>query len=356
MECSTMDYTNQPADTAAIVLCHRCHGLLDLDLAIVEHIDTLITNDSSWCPYRIRDRHLWERNYWDSNGVWFESRGEPYSGGHLQWDTTDESCRSVMRGIESFNHYKSVQTPIISPLPLNDFRSQPDCGAKDDPEGYGYPYKGDDMLYACTESILTTPLARSDIRPSWLASIDYEGNILIPLVTRLVAEQRSDVFGNDVRSMDSAFFPDHFLWVGLPDGGDNPCMYPLYTMYGKCTSTEPSTLLTSWWILPLSKPTTSSGIPNPTATTTASLPTSSPMPTPVVRLTSAVLTPTPTCCDKVLPVDLVLGTARVLGQTQRKQVPRERRSHSYPLVWPGTALLVVLHGPNNPAADMLPPR
>lgn len=108
------------------------------------------------------------------------------------------------------------------------------------------------------------PPFETGIPGSWkLARTDDNGNIMMPMVLRTAGtRERTDVFGNKVQPTDVALFPDHYTpWYTRDPSssggyGPNLCFYIGGSEESEgCPKTaEPSTLSTTWWILPLSSP------------------------------------------------------------------------------------------------------
>ncbi|KAM7208557.1 hypothetical protein V8F20_001238 [Naviculisporaceae sp. PSN 640] len=281
-------------------------SLINMTVLVEEIIDTFTTDNPSWCPCRIGDLLSdlgpdsidWAMNWpgippnpnWYQNAPLYQS-----SSALLTWDSHDQGCQSAMYAISSFRSCKRFQfeTALVT--------SQPNSAFTLDAAMLGLP-----------STQLTTPPAQLKSHPDWqYASMDGKGNVAIPLVRRVAGSDLVDVFGNFIKSTDTALYPERWtaeLVPYYPEPGstwyvDNPCIaWPWtsrYTFELTCSPTndpsEPSA--TTWWTLPLSSP---GALPPTTATETMSatsngvLSSTTPEPGSIV---SAPSPPSTTCCS-----------------------------------------------------------
>jgi len=244
---------------------------------LAERLETFTIDDASWCPCNLSWPIPWEPS---------KEYAHPWDllGGGGVWETTDDGCKSVMLAIQSFNEYK------LTTWGQNWYKLNPHLRLTMSTDFYTFT---------------TGPLSELETRPNWeYASTDGSGNFIIPLVSRTADTLLSDVFGNRVEPTDSAYFPDHYTrpgW-GLEDGSYqiNPCWYmqnPHALNPLVCNEPpEPSILSTSWWVLSLSKPGSSSAMSRAPAVTTteSSVGSSSWTATTVPQPTGVAWQPSPT--------------------------------------------------------------
>ena len=268
---------------------------------LTEHIDTFTTNDTSWCPCRIKVKG----DDWSTDNL-----DNLDSNPQLRWDTADKGCLSVMLAIESFNHFKTrlaLSATILTATRL------PLMGP---PARHGTPPP---LLPTLTYT--TPPLPATGY---WAyPSTDASGAVFMPVVSRTAGPEISDVFGNPVKQSDTAPFPEAFHSRFIPGSGNrpmeerfNPCfvgeqpnaeqLYPSDPSPGTRCTEVPATYPIKWIRLPFSRPTTST-----TMSLTTGFPTLS-----AGSGSSRTSSPPCTNCDTDITTDEGPGTTSTLASTE----------------------------------------
>ena len=207
---------------------------------IQEQIPVFTTSDSSWCPCTVQA--ILQGN-WDSSG--FSSH--PNQGDDSRpWETDDTNCESAMNAISSFNKLKTstnLGSVIDRGLPMN------------------------------TKIVYQTPPPNPFFQPSWVfPTTNGKEDVAFPLEFRAQSSTTHDVFGNKVDSESSAPFAGTvccvsgtpIAWQGVvaPTACPSPCPSDSMSCEERCASHS-----TSWWTLPLGRP---SGTVTPTDTVSES--------------------------------------------------------------------------------------
>ena len=209
---------------------------------ILEKIGTFYGDDPSWCPCRL----LMEPPNKDWGLV------DP-SKAALFWDTSDRGCSSAMMAIASWRRWRYVPFSTLATITSTPFMGGPtELGFEVGEDGY----------------LSTPPLQWGSFLPWYYPSTDGEGSILIPLMTRVAGLDEVDVWGNQIKSTDSALFPDrwptlqeiqHFTMTadeGVVVTWTTPtdCFQRPHNPSCNFTLTRPDMSALVWWTLPLSRP------------------------------------------------------------------------------------------------------
>ncbi|KAM7211042.1 hypothetical protein V8F06_013564 [Rhypophila decipiens] len=177
--------------------------MINTTIMVEEIIDTFTTDNPSWCPCRLGDLLSdlgpgsidWAMNWpgippnpdWYLNAPYYQS-----SSALLTWDSHDQGCWSAMYAISTFRYCKRFQFETSLVTSQLGSASTVDVG-----------------VLGLSSTQLTTPPAELKPQPEWqYARIDGKGNAAIPLVRRIAGSDLVDVFGNFVRSTDTALYPE----------------------------------------------------------------------------------------------------------------------------------------------------
>ena len=177
-----------------------------------ERIPVFTTSDPAWCPCTV------EKNW----------RGWDHPGPAPAWETNDKSCESVMQVIVSFNWVKTSTR-----------------------DGYMDP------RFRLGSTVYTTPPSHPGLQPFWVfPTTNGKGDVAFPL---------------ELRAPSSALFPGSLccasgtppVWLEVVSrevcaGGHYECLGPR-TVY-----------TTSWWTLPLGRPSKTLDATDGTTKTTSS--------------------------------------------------------------------------------------